>query len=85
MNKANIEAGDYVLVRRQNTADNNDIVVAETQEGEDTTATLKKYVKINSTIELRPQSTNPKHKPFQFDKSSESLYIRGLVLGVFKQ
>ena len=84
MNDASIESGCYVLVRQQYTADNNDIVAAINIEAGETTATLKWYVKKNSTIELQPRSKNSKHKPLPIDKSKEATYIRAVVLGIFK-
>lgn len=84
MNDKGIESGSYVLVRQQNTADENDIVAAISIEGKITRATLKLCVKKNSTIELHPKSKNPKHKPILVDKSQEATYIRGVALGVFK-
>lgn len=60
MNKAGINSGDFVLVRQQPTANNNDIVVALV--GDD--ATLKKLGRTDDGVPvLVPCSTNPIHKP----------------------
>lgn len=82
MNKANfygrtIENGDYVLVRKQNTADFGQIIVALM--GED--ATIKKYTKGVGHIILQPISSNSANKPiYVFD----DLLIQGIVVDVIK-
>lgn len=53
MINAGIFDGDYVVVRKQNTADNGDIVVAMTQEGE---ATVKRFYKEADHIRLQPEN-----------------------------
>lgn len=53
MINAGILDGDYVVVRKQNTADNGDIVVAMTQEGE---ATVKRFYKEHDHIRLQPEN-----------------------------
>lgn len=45
--------GDYVVVRKQNNANNGDIVVAMTQEGE---ATVKRFFKERDHIRLQPEN-----------------------------
>lgn len=53
MINAGILDGDYVVVRKQNTANNGDIVVAMTPEGE---ATVKRFYKENDHIRLQPEN-----------------------------
>ena len=53
MINAGILDGDYVVVRKQNTANNGDIVVAMTQEGE---ATVKRFYKEENHIRLQPEN-----------------------------
>jgi repressor LexA len=77
MNRANIDHGDYVLVRKTDHAEPGQRVVALI--GDD--ATIKKLGKKDSYYVLLPESTNPANKPiFVFD----SLSIQGVVADVIK-
>jgi repressor LexA len=53
MINAGIMDGDYVVVRQQHTADNGEIVVAMTGEGE---ATVKRFYKEGDHIRLQPEN-----------------------------
>ncbi|MXQ52477.1 transcriptional repressor LexA [Shimazuella alba] len=53
MINAGIMDGDYVVVRQQHTADNGEIVVAMTGEGE---ATVKRFFKEGDHIRLQPEN-----------------------------
>ncbi|MCH5585536.1 transcriptional repressor LexA [Shimazuella sp. AN120528] len=53
MINAGIMDGDYVVVRQQNTADNGEIVVAMTGDGE---ATVKRFFKEGDHIRLQPEN-----------------------------
>ncbi|TCP67061.1 transcriptional repressor LexA [Baia soyae] len=53
MINAGILSGDYVVVRRQQTANNGEIVVAMTSEGE---ATVKRFYKESDHIRLQPEN-----------------------------
>lgn len=53
MINAGIMNGDYVVVRKQNSANNGDIVVAMTPEGE---ATVKRFYKEENHIRLQPEN-----------------------------
>lgn len=53
MINAGILDGDYVVVRQQPTAENGDIVVAMTPEGE---ATVKRFFKEKDHIRLQPEN-----------------------------
>lgn len=83
MNNANINGrtidnGDYVLIRRQSTADFGQIVVALIEEE----ATIKKYTQGDGHIILQPISTNPANKPiYVFDE----FQIQGIVVDVIKR
>ncbi|HEX9617619.1 MAG TPA: S24 family peptidase, partial [Anaerolineales bacterium] len=88
--KANIQDGNYVLLLRQNSADDGDIVAAEIR-GEDTLATLKRYRVRNSRIALVPESTNPEHQEREFSRpqpgepaAEQPFHIQGIALAVFK-
>jgi len=75
MNKAEINDGDYVLIKSQSTAEPGDKVVALI--GDD--ATIKIFKSGNGCKILEPRSTNPEHKPiYVFD----DLQIQGVVKNV---
>jgi len=75
MVNAGILDGDRVLVRQQSTADNGEIVVAMTDEGE---ATVKRIYKEASKIRLQPE--NDELEAMYFDNVS----ILGKVIGVYR-
>lgn len=77
MNKAGIDNGDLVLVKKQQTADPGDKVVALI--GDE--ATVKIYKPDNEKIILEPKSSNPIHKPIYV---FEDLQIQGKVVGKIK-
>ncbi|QDT39197.1 transcriptional repressor LexA [Stratiformator vulcanicus] len=76
MIEAHIQDGDFVVIRKQSTARNGDIVAAIV-DGND--ATLKYYYKDGSKFRLEP--ANSSMKPI-FTKDLE---IRGVLVGVIRQ
>ena len=68
---AGIFGGDFVVVRRQDTADNGDIVIAGIPGDE---ATIKTFTQSGSTITLVP--ANETLKPMVFDADEISVYGR---------
>ena len=66
--------GDYVIVKRQNTAHNGDIVVAMTEENE---VTLKTFYKEEDHIRLQPE--NDTMAPFIF----KNVTILGKAIGLY--
>lgn len=76
MINAGIFDGDYVVVRKQNTADNGDIVVAMTQEGE---ATVKRFYKEADHIRLQPE--NDQMKPIRLSHVT----ILGKVISLIRE
>ena len=81
---AHICDGDLVLVRRQENAQANDIVVAmvasdATGEGE---ATVKRYLKDGSRIVLKPE--NPTMSPLIIDPKQREVRILGKVIGLLR-
>jgi len=76
MIKAGILDGDYVLVREQNTAYNNDIVVALIDNEE---ATVKRFFKEKDCIRLQPE--NDLLEPIY----STNVSILGKVIGIFRK
>ncbi|MGI2327634.1 transcriptional repressor LexA [Planococcus sp. YIM B11945] len=77
MTGAGIDKGDIVIVHRQNSASNGDIVIAVI-DGE---ATMKKYMPMGSEILLVAE--NPSYEPIMM--RSEDVYINGRVIGVLKK
>ncbi len=78
MNLANIDNGDYVLIRKSNYADPGERVVALI--GDD--ATIKRLAKSGNQIVLQPESTNPNNKPIYI---VDDLSIQGVVVDVIKR
>jgi repressor LexA len=72
-----IDNGDFVLVKKQSTANPGNRVVALI--GDE--ATIKKMVPTDGAIRLEPESTNPANKPiYLFDDFS----VQGIVVDVLK-
>ena len=76
MIEAQIADGDYVIVRRQATAQRGDMVVAQTEDGE---ATLKYWFPERGRIRLQP--ANSSMKPIYLDRA----VILGVVVGIVRQ
>ena len=72
---AGIFDGDSVIVRKQNTAENGDIVIAMTDDDE---ATCKRFYKENNYYRLQPE--NSSMDPIILD----SVLILGKVVGVYR-
>ncbi len=77
MIEAGIYDGDYILVRRQETANNGDIVVALV-DGFETEGTVKTFYRENGHIRLQPE--NSSMSPIIL----EDVRIAGLVKGIFR-
>ncbi|MCA0988139.1 transcriptional repressor LexA [Guptibacillus algicola] len=75
MIEAGIYNGDMVIVKQQPTANNGDIVVAMTDDGE---ATVKRFFKESNYFRLQPE--NSSMDPIILD----SVSILGKVVGVFR-
>lgn len=75
---AHILPGDLALVRRQETAENGDIVVALVDEE----ATVKRFQRSGETLTLLPE--NPAMTPLTFTPGSR-LEILGKVIGVIRR
>jgi repressor LexA len=73
MNKADIDDGDFVLVRQQQSVNNGDIVVALI----DDEATIKEFHRKKSAVILKPRSSNKKHQPIILTSNFE---IQGVVV-----
>lgn len=70
-----IHSGDYVIVRRQNAADNGDTIVAMV----DDEATVKRFYKESDRVRLQP--ANPSMNPMYFD----AIDIVGKVVGLIRR
>lgn len=75
MINAEINHGDYVIIRRQATAENKDIVAVEL----DGSATLKRLYINKNTIQLLPE--NEKYSPIDIGEE-DNISILGVALGV---
>jgi SOS regulatory protein LexA len=77
MQGANIEDGDYVVLKKQDFADNRNIIAVSLDED----ITLKRYVKMGDTVLL--MSENDKYEPIPI--KSEQARIIGLLYGIIKR
>jgi len=79
MNQAGIEEGDYVVVKKQQTASEGDLVIALTNNENN----LKRisFDKEGKWIILSPESDNPCYKP----KRYRSVQIQGVVSHIIKK
>lgn len=75
MNKSDINDGDLVLIKQQDTAENGDNVVALI----DDEATIKEYRSNGQTIVLKPNSTNGDHQPIILTRDFK---VQGIVVAV---
>lgn len=84
MIEAHICDGDLVLVRRQDSAQPNDIVVAmvESEAGGETEATVKRFMRDGSRVVLKPE--NQTMAPIVVDPSRRSITILGKVIGLLR-
>lgn len=79
-----IEDGSLVLVRKQDFAENGDIVVALVNG--DNEATMKEFEQINSNlVVLKPDSTNKEFTNRYIDLSKTDFKIIGKVIGNYKK
>lgn len=76
MKNAGILDGDYVIVQKQDTAENGDIVVAMVENDE---ATVKRFFRENGQFRLQPE--NDAYQPIIVCQ----LRILGKVIGMFRQ
>ncbi len=83
-----IEDKDFVLLREQNTANNQDIVAVEIV-GSDDRATLKRYYEKDGKVFLRPESDDRSFMSIDIERELTDLdndfFIRGLAIAVFKK
>lgn len=76
--------GSYVLIKKQEYAENGDIVVALVNN--DNEATLKRYKIIDKQfIMLEPDSSNPEFEPIIVNLKNQNFRIVGKVIGSYKE
>ena len=79
---AHICDGDLVLVRRQDAAQPNDIVVALLESEAGGEATVKRFLRDGSRIVLKPE--NRAMQPIVVDPAEQRLHILGKVVGLLR-
>lgn len=82
MINAHICEGDLVLVRRQEGAQVNDIVVAMVGSGDDAEATVKRYQRDGERVVLKPE--HPTMAPIVIDPRTREFKIVGKVVGLLR-
>ena len=84
MIEAHICDGDLVLVRRQDSAQPNDIVVAmvESEAGGESEATVKRFLRDGARVVLKPE--HPTMAPIVVDPARRSVRILGKVVGLLR-
>lgn len=82
MNKV-VTNGSYVLVKKQETAENGNIIVAIAND--DNEATLKRYKVIDKQfVMLEPDSSDEKFEPIVINLKNQKFRIIGKVIGSYK-
>lgn len=69
---------DYVIIKKQTTAENGQTVVALINNE----ATIKRFHKKDGRVELRP--ANAKYKPLIIESDSDDFKIEGVLMGVIR-
>mgnify|MGYP003300950526 CR=1 FL=1 len=79
-----VQNGSYVLVRKQDYAQNGDLIIAIVNNDDE--ATLKRYKIIDSQfVMLEPDSSNPKFEPIVINIKSQNFRIIGKIIGCYKE
>lgn len=77
-----VQNGDYVLIHKQDYAEDGDIIVAIVNDDDE--ATLKKYKVINEQfVQLEPMSNNPAYETRTIDLKNTKFLIIGKAIGKF--
>ncbi len=77
MNAAQINDGNIVIVRIQQTCNNGDIVVVRV---DNENATVKRFNRVGDIVQLIPQSLNPEHRIQEYDLKYTKIDIVGKVV-----
>jgi SOS-response transcriptional repressor LexA len=87
MNLADLNEGDYVILRQPRSLplspQSSDIVAASITDM-DREVTLKRYLREGKAIVLKPESSNPEHKSYEFSEDDPSVDIVGVAVAVLK-
>ena len=79
-----VDNGSYVLIKKQEYAENGDIVVALVNNDDE--ATLKRYKIIDKQfVMLEPDSSNPEFEPIIVNLKNQNFRIIGKVIGSYKE
>lgn len=79
-----VDNGSYVLIRKQEYAENGDIIVALVNNDDE--ATLKRYKIIDKQfVMLEPDSSNPEFEPIIVNLKNQNFRIIGKVIGSYKE
>ena len=81
MNLAGIDEGDLLVVRKQNTADEGELVIALI-DGVNNNCKRLAYDRKAKAVVLKPESTNPVHTPHKY--RADELQIQGVVTHIIK-
>lgn len=79
---AHICDGDLVLVRRQDSAQPRDIIVALLDSGNEAEATVKRFLRDGDSIVLKPE--HPTMAPIVVDPRERQVRVLGKVVGVLR-
>ena len=79
---AHICDGDLVLVRRQDSAQPRDIIVALLDSGNEAEATVKRFLRDGDSIVLKPE--HPTMPPIIVDPRERQVRVLGKVVGVLR-
>ena len=78
MDRLGFVTGSVVAIKSQPTAESNEVIVAKL----DDEVTLKRFVRLDERrVELRPESTNPEHRPIVVDLKEDAFEIAGVAVG----
>ena len=78
MNRIGLVTGSVVAIRKQPVAEHRDVIAARLEDQ----LTLKRYIRVDEgRVELRPESTNPEHRPIEIDLRTDSFEIAGVAVG----
>ena len=77
MNAAQINNGNILIVRKQNTVENGEIAVIMV---DDEDAVVKRFYQNGDSVTLVPQSTNPQYLPQIYDLKKTKIKIIGKVM-----
>jgi hypothetical protein len=87
MNLADVVEGDYVILRQPRDLpthpDTQDIVAASVTDI-DREVTLKRYIREGRATILRPESSNPKHQPYEFLEDDPRVNVVAVAVAVLK-